>query len=151
MASDRPDPDRLLAEVQAEEAAQRRGRLRIYFGASAGVGKTFAMLAAARQLRDSGTEVVAGVVETHGRRETEALLDGIEVLPRRTVSVNGRSMNEFDLDAALARRLRCCWWTSWPTPTSRVPGTASAGRTSRSCWPRASTCTRRSTSSTSKA
>src|SRR5512137_396093 len=104
MASDRPDPDRLLAEVQAEEAAQRRGHLRIYFGASAGVGKTFAMLAAARQLRDSGTEVVAGVVETHARRETEALLDGIEVLPPRTVTVNGRSMYEFDLDAALARR-----------------------------------------------
>ncbi len=78
--------------------------MRIYFGASAGVGKTFAMLAAARQLRDAGTEVVAGVVETHGRRETEALLDGIEVLPRRTATVNGRSMNEFDLDAALARQ-----------------------------------------------
>ncbi len=104
MTSDRPDPDRLLAEVQAEAAAQQRGHLRIYFGASAGVGKTFAMLAAARQLRDSGTEVVAGVVETHGRRETEALLDGIEVLPPRSVSVNGRSMTEFDLDAALARR-----------------------------------------------
>jgi two-component system sensor histidine kinase KdpD len=104
MASDRPDPDRLLAEVQAEAAAQRRGHLRIYFGASAGVGKTFAMLAAARQLRDSGTEVVAGVVETHGRRETAALLDGIEVLPPRAVSVNGRSMSEFDLDAALARQ-----------------------------------------------
>ena len=104
MASKRPDPDRLLAEVQAEEAGQRRGHLRIYFGASAGVGKTFAMLAAARQLRDAGTEVVAGVVETHGRRETEALLDGIEVLPRRTATVNGRSMNEFDLDAALARQ-----------------------------------------------
>ncbi len=104
MAPERPDPDRLLAEVQAEEAAQRRGHLRIYFGASAGVGKTFAMLTAARQLRDTGTEVVAGVVETHGRRETEALLAGIEILPPRTVSVNGRSMTEFDLDAALARQ-----------------------------------------------
>ena len=103
MATDRPDPDRLLAEIQAEEAGQRRGRLRIYFGAAAGVGKTFAMLAAARQLRASGSEVVAGVVETHGRRETEALLDGIEVLPPRTASVNGRTMNEFDLDAALTR------------------------------------------------
>lgn len=103
MATDRPDPDRLLAEIQAEEASRRRGRLRIYFGAAAGVGKTFAMLAAARQLRETGAEVVAGVVETHGRRETEALLDGIEVLPPRSANVNGRTMHEFDLDGALAR------------------------------------------------
>ncbi len=76
MQNERPDPDQLLAEVKAQEAAARRGRLRIYFGASAGVGKTYAMLAAARALRNEGKDVVVGVVETHGRKETEALLAG---------------------------------------------------------------------------
>jgi two-component system, OmpR family, sensor histidine kinase KdpD len=104
MPADRPDPDQLLADVTAQEAAAARGRLRIYFGASAGVGKTYAMLAAAHALRESGADVVAGVVETHGRRETEALLAGIDVLPPRVEKVNGREMREFDLDAALARR-----------------------------------------------
>ena len=89
MQPDRPDPDQLLAEVQARERAARRGRLRIYFGASAGVGKTYAMLAAARALRDEGGDVVVGVVETHGRKETEALLQGLEVLPRRDDRVSG--------------------------------------------------------------
>jgi len=103
MAADRPDPDKLLADLKAQEAADRRGRLRIYFGASAGVGKTFAMLTAAQALRSAGTEVVAGVVETHNRRETEALLDGIERLPPRRLEVGGRLLPEFDLDGALAR------------------------------------------------
>ena len=83
MQNERPDPDQLLAEVKAQEAAARRGRLRIYFGASAGVGKTYAMLAAARALRNEGKDVVVGVVETHGRKETEALLQGLEILPLR--------------------------------------------------------------------
>jgi two-component system sensor histidine kinase KdpD len=104
MPVDRPDPDQLLADVTAQEAAASRGRLRIYFGASAGVGKTYTMLSAAHALRESGADVVAGVVETHGRRETEALLKGIEILPPRTEVVNGREMREFDLDAALARK-----------------------------------------------
>ena len=69
-----PDPDQLLAQVKAQEAAARRGRLRIYFGASAGVGKTYAMLTAARALRNEGKDVVVGLLETHGRKETEALL-----------------------------------------------------------------------------
>jgi two-component system sensor histidine kinase KdpD len=104
MENERPDPDQLLAEVKAQEAAARRGRLRIYFGASAGVGKTFAMLAAARTLRNEGRDVVVGVVETHGRKETDALLQELEVLPRARIAYQGRTLTEFDLDAALARR-----------------------------------------------
>jgi two-component system, OmpR family, sensor histidine kinase KdpD len=106
MENERPDPDQLLAEVKAREAAARRGRLRIYFGASAGVGKTFAMLTAARQLRNEGKDVVVGVIETHGRKETEALLQDIPVLPRAEITFQNRTLPEFDLDAALARRPR---------------------------------------------
>ena len=104
MENERPDPDQLLAEVQAREVADRRGRLRIYFGASAGVGKTFAMLTAARALRHEGKDVVVGIVETHGRKETEALLQDIPVLPQAEIPFQDRTLREFDLDAALARR-----------------------------------------------
>src|SRR6516164_3468800 len=104
MDPDRPDPEALLAEVKAQEAAARRGRLRIYFGAAPGVGKTYAMLAAARALRDEGRDVVVGIVETHGRRETDALANGLETLPRAKRTLQGRAVDEFDLDAALARR-----------------------------------------------
>lgn len=104
MTDERPDPDALLAQVKAQEASARRGRLRIYFGASAGVGKTYAMLTAARALRAEGRDVVVGLVETHGRKDTDALLAGLEVLARRTVEYEGRRLPEFDLDAALARK-----------------------------------------------
>jgi two-component system sensor histidine kinase KdpD len=77
----RPDPDALLAEVTREEEKARRGRLKIFFGASAGVGKTYAMLTAASDLRKQGIDVVLGVVETHGRKETASLLEGLELLP----------------------------------------------------------------------
>ncbi|MCO4863458.1 DUF4118 domain-containing protein [Cupriavidus sp. WGlv3] len=100
----RPDPDHLLQRLQADGERSARGRLRIYFGASAGVGKTFAMLAAARALREQGGDVVVGVVESHGRAETEALAEGLEQLPRRVLEHRGRALQEFDLDAALARR-----------------------------------------------
>jgi len=100
----RPDPDQLLARVEAEEARAKRGRLRIFFGASAGVGKTYAMLEAARSLRSGGTDVVVGYVEPHGRVETERLLEGLERLPTLAVSYRGIVRNEFDLDAALRRR-----------------------------------------------
>lgn len=100
----RPDPDDLLERVQAEGARAARGKLRVYFGASAGVGKTFAMLSTARALRMQGTDVVIGIVETHGRAETEALLDGLERLPMRAVPYRDRVLQEFDLDGALARR-----------------------------------------------
>src|SRR5450755_3572827 len=104
MPETRPDPDRLLAHVQAEEARVKRGRMRIFFGASAGVGKTYAMLEAARNLRATGTDVVVGYVEPHGRVETERLLEGLERLPTLAVRYRGITRQEFDLDAALSRR-----------------------------------------------
>jgi len=100
----RPDPDALLARVQREEARRRRGRLKIFFGASAGVGKTYAMLEAARKQKAEGADLAVGYVELHGRRETEALLDGLEILPSRLLEHRGIALREFDLDAALARR-----------------------------------------------
>jgi len=102
--SQRPDPDALLAQVQAQERKAARGKLRIYFGASAGVGKTYAMLAAARKLRADGAQVLVGVVETHGRGETAAMLGDLDVLPPRQIEYRGKTISEFDLDGALARR-----------------------------------------------
>ncbi|MCI0455634.1 MAG: sensor histidine kinase KdpD, partial [Gemmataceae bacterium] len=103
MTSKRPDPDELLARVQAEEARARRGKLKVFFGYAAGVGKTYAMLEAARRVRAEGVDVVVGYVEPHGRPETEALLAGLEVLPPRLVPYRGVTLKEFDLDTALAR------------------------------------------------
>jgi two-component system sensor histidine kinase KdpD len=100
----RPDPDLLLAKVKRQELKARRGKLRIYFGSSAGVGKTYAMLIEARKLMSEGRTVLVGVAETHGRLETAALLEGLEVLPRKSIVHRGRTLLEFDLDAALARR-----------------------------------------------
>jgi two-component system sensor histidine kinase KdpD len=103
MAEERPDPDRLLERVKTEEARAQRGRLRIFFGASAGVGKTYAMLEAARNARLSGTEVLVGYVEPHGRVETERLLEGLPRLPTLPVTYRDIVRQEFDLDAALTR------------------------------------------------
>jgi len=100
----RPDPDLLLAKVKQQEAEAHRGKLRIYFGSSAGVGKTYAMLLAARKLKSEGRDVVIGIVETHGRSETAVLLDGLEVLPPKAMAYRGKELTEFDLDAALLRR-----------------------------------------------
>jgi two-component system sensor histidine kinase KdpD len=104
MAEDqsRPAPEALLEEAKKEG----RGRLKIFLGACPGVGKTYAMLEAARERRREGTDVVVGVVETHGRAETEALLRGLEVLPRRRLMYRGRVFAEMDLDALLWRRPR---------------------------------------------
>jgi len=105
MIDNRPDPDQLLAHVQAEEARAKRGRLRIFFGASAGVGKTYAMLEAAHNARAAASaDVVVGYVEPHGRVETERLLEGLERLPTLPVKYRGIVRHELDLDAALARR-----------------------------------------------
>src|SRR4030095_2046084 len=79
------------------------GKLKIFLGAAAGVGKTYAMLEAAREQKADGVDALVGYVETHGRAETDALLDGLEVLPARTVDYRGTALREFDLDAALAR------------------------------------------------
>src|SRR5580693_3539141 len=100
---ERPDPDQLLEHVQAEEARAKRGHLRIFFGSSAGVGKTYAMLEAARAVKATGTDVVLGYVEPHGRVETERLTEGLERLPTLTVRYRDIARAEFDLDAALAR------------------------------------------------
>ena len=100
----RPNPDDLLERVMREEDRQTRGRLKVFFGFSAGVGKTFAMLEAAQILRAQNTDVVAGVVETHGRIETEEQLTGIERLPMKKVVYRDRQLPEFDLDAALQRK-----------------------------------------------
>ena len=106
-----------------------------------GVGKTYAMLMAARAAKAEGRDVLVGIVETHGRAETEALLDGLDVLPRKPIVYVNRIMSEFDIDAALARRPELASASmSTPTPTSRAAATPSAGRTSRSCWRPASMC-----------
>ncbi|WP_271008864.1 DUF4118 domain-containing protein [Paucibacter sp. B51] len=104
MTDERPNPDALLAQIREQESAEQRGRLRIYFGSSAGVGKTFAMLQAARKLMAEGRDVLAGVVVTHGRSETQALLDGLPQLPLRELEYRGKKLPEFDLDGVLARR-----------------------------------------------
>ena len=100
----RPDPDALLRRVERDEQAGRRGRLKVFFGAAPGVGKTYAMLEAARVARAGGTDVVIGWLETHGRAETEALAAGLERLAPRAAEQRGVRLREFDLDAALARR-----------------------------------------------
>jgi two-component system sensor histidine kinase KdpD len=101
---DRPDPDLLLARVTAAEAKRTRGSLKVFFGACAGVGKTYAMLEEAQRRRAEGIDVVVGWAETHGRSETEALLDGLEILPARELSYRGIALREMDLDAALERK-----------------------------------------------
>src|SRR6186713_3195453 len=98
----RPNPDLLLRRVQAEE--RPRARLRVFFGFAPGVGKTYRMLQVAREAKTHGTDVVVGVVETHDRSETEALLVDLPVLPRRAASYRGRTIQELDLDAAITRR-----------------------------------------------
>ncbi len=104
MNMERPDPDQLLTRVERDQAKSKRGRLKIFFGAAAGVGKTFAMLLAARERRHENIDVLIGVVETHGRKETAALLDGLETLPPQEIAYKGTVLHEFDIDAALKRR-----------------------------------------------
>ncbi|HEX4376930.1 MAG TPA: sensor histidine kinase KdpD [Steroidobacteraceae bacterium] len=104
MSASRPDPDLLLTRVRESELRARRGRLTIFFGANAGVGKTYAMLEAAQQRLREGLEVVAGYVELHGRAETERLLAGLEQLRVMTIRMGNTTRREFDLDAALARK-----------------------------------------------
>ncbi len=100
----RPNPDALLAALQKEEARQKRGRLKVFLGMAPGVGKTFAMLEAARRELAAGRDVVIGYVETHGRKETDALVEGTPVIPRRAMEYRGVALTEMDLDAILARR-----------------------------------------------
>ncbi|WP_019906481.1 sensor histidine kinase KdpD [Methylobacterium sp. 77] len=99
---DRPSPEALLLAARREERG--RGRLKVYLGAAPGVGKTYEMLTVARAKRKAGIDVVIGIVESHGRAETEALVDGFEAIPRRRVVHRGTELGEMDLDALLARR-----------------------------------------------
>jgi two-component system sensor histidine kinase KdpD len=100
---ERPDPDELLARIKAEEEQAKRGKLKIFLGYVAGVGKTYAMLEAAHQRHEEGVDVVVGYVETHGRKETESLLAGLEIIPRRQVDYRGTALTEMDLDTVIAR------------------------------------------------
>ncbi|MFA5353764.1 MAG: sensor histidine kinase KdpD [Thermodesulfovibrionales bacterium] len=104
MEEGRPDPELILAQLRMEEEKNREGQLKIFFGAAPGVGKTYAMLEAARQKLADGIDVVAGMVETHKRKETEELLKGLELIPRRQVEYRGTTLSELDLDRALERK-----------------------------------------------
>ena len=134
---ERPNPDALLAAIQSAAAREKRGSLKVFLGMCPGVGKTYAMLEAARRELAADVDVVIGYVETHGRKETDALTNGLPLVPRKAVDHRGITLAEIDLDAVLARhpRLR--------TPTRPVPAVLNAGRTSRNCWMQASTCSRR--------
>src|ERR1700686_2601089 len=101
-ADQRPSPEALLEAARREE--KRVGKLRIFVGAAPGVGKTYEMLQQARARKKDGYDIVAGIVETHGRRETESLLEGLEVVARRRLDYKGQWLEEMDLDAILARR-----------------------------------------------
>jgi two-component system, OmpR family, sensor histidine kinase KdpD len=101
---ERPDPDKLLRRIQAEEQESTSAKLKIFFGPYPGVGKTFAMLEAARERKREGLDIVVGLVETHGRPETAALLKELEILPRKEIAYKGITLHEFDLDRVLARK-----------------------------------------------
>ena len=102
----RPDPDALLASIHRSEAKETRGRLKVFFGMAPGVGKTYAMLQAARKAHAEGMDVVVALVETHGREETQRLLEGLPVVPRKLIAYHGTQLGELDLEAVLARRPR---------------------------------------------
>lgn len=127
----RPNPDELLAAIQRDEKQQRRGRLKVFFGMAPGVGKTFAMLEAARRELKSGRDLVVGYVETHGRKETNALTQGLPAIPRKEHEYRGVAITEMDLDALLARGLASRSWTSSPTPTRPARAIRNVIRT---CW-----------------
>lgn len=105
MVEDRPDPDKVLKQIKEDENENRqKGKLKIFFGYAAGVGKTFAMLEAAHEAKKAGIDVVAGYIEPHLRPETLALLEGLEMLPNLKIQHKGIALNEFDLDAAIKRK-----------------------------------------------
>src|SRR6185312_14961453 len=102
MSATRPDPDHLLAEITDEQRKAARGKLKIFFGACPGVGKTYAMLQSLHQLQAEGRRVLVGIAETHGRTETARLLEGLRHLPLRETEYRGHVLREFDIDAVLA-------------------------------------------------
>ena len=104
LENERPTPETLLKQIQAEEEKSNRGKLKIFFGGCAGVGKTYAMLSAAHEQLNEGVDVIAGIVETHRRPETEKLLQGLPTLPILEIEYRGVTLREFNLDAALKRK-----------------------------------------------
>ena len=116
----RPDPDMLLASISEDEKHGSRGKLKIFLGYVAGVGKTYSMLEAARQRLNEGVDAVIGYVETHGRKETEKIAEGIPVIPRKTVQYKGIQLTEMDLDAILRRSPRLVLWMSSHIRTHRA-------------------------------
>src|SRR5689334_19873888 len=104
--TERPNPDTLLAALEREDARKKRGQLKVFFGMAPGVGKTYAMLEAARRELAAGRDVIIGYIETHGRKETEALTEGLPALPRLNFNYRGVSLTELDLDGLLTRRPR---------------------------------------------
>ncbi len=100
----RADPDKLLEAIQRQESQQKRGKLKLFLGMAAGVGKTYAMLEAARKQLSLGVDVVAGYVETHGRKDTDALAEGLPLIPRKVSEHRGMTLSEMDVDAVLARK-----------------------------------------------
>jgi two-component system sensor histidine kinase KdpD len=104
MADFRPDPEVLLASLQQEQARAQRGKLKVFLGMCPGVGKTYAMLRAAGEEKTAGREIVVGIVETHGRKETQAMLEGLTVLPRLKISYREVTLEEMDLETLLARK-----------------------------------------------
>lgn len=127
MAEDtRPDPDALLAAIQKTEAAAKRGRLKVFLGMAAGVGKTYAMLRAGQRELREGRDVVIGYVETHGRKETEALVAGLPYIPRRKIEYRGVKLEEMDIDAVLSRHPQLALVDE--LPHTNVPGSRHAKR-----------------------
>src|ERR1700677_170829 len=127
MAEDsRPDPDALLAAIQKSEAATKRGKLKVFLGMAAGGGKTYAMLRAAQRAQREGVDVVVGYVETHGRKETEALVAGLPLIPRRKVEYRAVTLEEMDLDAILARHPKLALVDE--LPHTNAPGSRHAKR-----------------------
>ena len=104
MTDERPDPDDLLKRVQEQEARAKRGKLKIFFGAAPGVGKTYAMLSAARAKVKEGVDLVIGYVQPHMRPETQALVLGLELLPQREIEYRGTHLFDLDVAAAISRR-----------------------------------------------
>jgi two-component system sensor histidine kinase KdpD len=104
LKDDRPDPDELLASLKLDEEKSRRGKLKIFFGMCAGVGKTYTMLQTAQAERSKGCDIIIGYIETHNRKETAELSKGFELIPRKSYQYKSTSVNEMDLDAIIARK-----------------------------------------------
>src|SRR5665647_514250 len=100
----RPDPDELLASIKDEEGKSKHGKLKIFFGMCAGVGKTYTMLQTAHAEKLKGSDIIIGYVETHNRKETAELVEGFELIPRITYAYKSRPVQEMDMDAIIARK-----------------------------------------------